>query len=458
MNIRTVHGPRDDEGSIAVMAIVIMVATSLVLAMLLVVERGMWASRRAGDSANALQVADAGINAAVQFIPTVPATQSAVGPVTATVGEGTYTYTATKVDDQTWNVSSTGRDRSGVERRVVAQAVAQPLFGRPIYIRSTAAMKAGSILDSYKDASNRCTGMGVMTVDSPGQLSFTGQGSGVAVTNCSEAYAADPKKWEWGVDGCDIPGDESQLGDPVPYKNDAGDNIIDKARCPPEPHNLPAAKGGTWGPAFGTKRVAPKLTPQPVAPPKSAQVYRPQSPDAIPGSTLECDALRPLESGKVYYYDQINLLHGCYIQNVPAGLTFSMKPTSLFANKIVIGKKQGSNDAVNAPRMPTCPDWISATESTAYCPLWASHLQLNIIGPGTLTFENSLRQFWGVINAPEGTVDNKAQQLEVWGASVSNSFTSGVQYKWHFDESLRHVIGTGRFGVDNWREEGTGTA
>lgn len=443
---------RSEDGSIAVMMIVVMVATSLVLAMLLVVERGMWASRRAGDSANALQVADAGVNAAVQFIPTVPATQSDIGPVTATVGDGTYTYSAKKLDDQTWNVSSVGTDRSGMERRVVAQAVAQPLFGRPIYIRATASMKAGNILDSYKDATSRCTGMGVLTVDSPGQLSFIGQGAGNI--NCSSALAANPSDWKWSIDGCDIPGDEAQVGDPVPYKNDNGEKIIDVARCPPEPKNLPA---GIVGEGFGTKRVSPRLTPQPVAPPKTTQVDFPSGTDPKPGSSFECTAANPLQSGKVYYYDTIYLRDGCYINGTPATLTFSTKPTSLFANNIELGKKQGTNEAVNAPRSPTCPMWSSTTVASGYCALWVSHLQLNIIGAGKVTFNNSLRYFWGVINAPDGTVVNDAQQLEAWGASVSNSLNSGVQFSWHFDENLRHVIGTGRFGVDNWREEGTAT-
>lgn len=440
-----------EDGSIAVMAIVIMVATSLVLAMLLVAERGMWASRRSGDSANALQVADAGVNAAIQFIPTVPALQTDIGPISATVGDGTYTYVAKKVNDQLWNVSSVGQDRSGMQRRVVAQAVAQPLFGRPIYIRATASMKAGNILDSYKDSTNRCTGFGVMTVDTPGQLTFTGQGTGNS--NCSSALAANPKDWKWSVDGCDIPGDESQLGDPVPYTNDAGTKIIDVARCPPEPKDLPA---GIVGEGFGTKRVAPKLSPQPVAPPKAGQVYSPSS-GAIPGTSFECTGTNPLESGKIYYYDTIYLRHGCYIANTPSTLTVTTKPTALYANNIELGKKQGSGEVVNAPRSPSCPNWDSTVVATAYCSLWVSHLQLNIIGAGKVTFNNSLRYFWGVINAPDGTVVNDAQQLEAWGASVSNSLNSGVQFSWHFDESLRHVIGTGRFGVDNWREEGTAT-
>lgn len=441
---------RDEEGSIAVMAIVIMVVTSLVLVMLQVAERGMAASRRSGDSANALQVADAGVNAAIQFIPTVPATQTSVGPITDSVGDGSFTYSATKVNDGLWNVSSLGTDRTGVQRRVLAQAVAEPLFGRPIYIRATATMKAGNILDSYKDATSRCTGLGVITVDTPGQLSFNGQGGGNI--NCSSALAANPNDWKWSVDGCDIPGDEAQLGDPVPYKNDAGENIIDVARCPPEPKNLPV---GISGEGFGTKRVAPKLNPQSVAPPKVSEVDFPST-GPRPGTSFECTAATPLVSGKTYYYDTIYLRHGCFIQNTPSALTFTTKPTALFANNIEVGKKQGTNEVVNAPRSPTCPAYNSTVVSTGYCSLWVSHLRLNVIGAGKVTFNNSLRYFWGVINAPDGQVVNDAQQLEAWGASVSNTLSSGVQFSWHFDESLRRIIGTGRFGVANWREEGTG--
>src|ERR687892_135126 len=98
MSTRPVLNPRhcgfaDDRGSVAVAMMIIMIVTILVAALLVTAEFGLRGSRRAGDSANALQLADAGINDATKAI-TVHTTSFTSSGSLGTAGS--YSYTATK--------------------------------------------------------------------------------------------------------------------------------------------------------------------------------------------------------------------------------------------------------------------------------------------------------------------------------------------------------------------------
>ena len=435
---------RDDTGSIALFMAVMMVATGLILITVFTVERGLAASRRSGDSASALQVADAGVNAAVQHIPNVPegdpAAPMSIGPFTGGVGEASYEWSASRVSPQLWNVVSTGTDTSGVKRRIRAQATALPLFGRPIHIRAAASLRAGNILDSYTDQNSRCTGAGIMTVDDPSVLTFIGNGGGN--TNCQKL--TNPS-WEWSIDGCDIPGDDAALSTPVPTKNGNGENIIDVARCP----NVP-----------NTKRVSPKLPMPTEGYPTTGTFFGNTS------TAITCDGVTTLPGGgtqltggRVYVASTLTLKDGCRITSPVA-----TKPVHIYASTIDIGAATGpSGNVINPPvagfkadaDSTTCVGWTTAAAVVpgGYCQGWPGQLFLHLVGNGQVTFQNKVRYFWGVISAPQGSLNLSAEQLEAWGAAVAGTLTGGVQFSWHFDESLKTIIGSGRFGVDNWREE-----
>lgn len=436
-----------EDGSIAMAVIVIMIATSLVFGVMAVVEKGLRTSRRAGDSANALQVADAGVNAAVQYIPTVPASTTNIGPIEATVGSGKFVYSAVKVDNQTWNVTSLGTDKAGLQRRITAQALAEPLFGRPIYIRATGNLQAGSIIDSYQSNTSRCTGQGVLTMDEPTLMRFTGVGGGNA--NCQRDLNP---SWSYSMDACEVPSDDADLGNPLPLSNNESPpkSLTGPARCPDPPLY---------------RRVAPKMTPQPVAAPKAWDF--PASGVDPSGRTFVCSPSSGsdpntdygmLKQGRTYYYSQVRLLDGCNLDDTSAAVGSGAKPVRIFSPNITLGVSSGgsSSNTVFAPRTPFCSAaWNSSSITTGYCSRWSSLLQLNLMGSGTVTFNNKMRYFWGVINAPNGSVAITPPTLVVWGASVSNNLTSSSQFTWHFDEWLRTEIGSGFFGVGNWREEGT---
>lgn len=433
--------------------IVVLVTTSLVFAMILMVDQGLRASRRAGDSANALQVADAGINAAVQLIPTVPQSSTSVGPEVGTLGGGTYRFSASKVSDQVWNVSSVGRDKAGLERRVVAQAVGEPLFARPLYIRASATFKSGMTLDSYsgpETAATRCTRLGILTVNQPETLDFGGNTG----PNCQAA--AYGSTWSYSIDGCEFPGDESDLAKPLPSKNDSAlkpkQDVIASSKCPPAPDS---------------RRTAPRITPLPVAEPT---LIKPGYTKVGNTSTpLTCDATRPLKWGTVYLASTLTMLSGCKLDISTGSPTRSQLlafPVLVYAYSIDIGVDSGtaSDNVINAPQASFCNgiDYSNPNASkfpvSGYCAQWVSLLRLNAIGStGTVTFRNKARFFWGVLNVPEGQINVTSEQLEVWGAGVGSTMATGSGFIWHYDDSLGRTVGSGRFLVANWREEGTAT-
>ena len=119
--MRTRLSRNGERGSIAITMIIMMVVSMLVLTLLTTVESGLRSSRRAGDSANALQVADAGVNDAVKAISAHTGSFSGSNNLGAA---GSYTYTVTKDDDDgVWHIDSLGVDATGVKRRILADAV-----------------------------------------------------------------------------------------------------------------------------------------------------------------------------------------------------------------------------------------------------------------------------------------------------------------------------------------------
>ena len=135
----------DERGSIVIALMIIFVATGLIVGTTLLVYNSMKTTRRLGDSANALQLADAAINDAVKDIPTVVG--SNLGPVTKSLGTaGSYTYSGT-LDNTTniWHVDAWGTDKGGVRRHLKAEAVPQPLFGNALFVDSALSLPAGVV-------------------------------------------------------------------------------------------------------------------------------------------------------------------------------------------------------------------------------------------------------------------------------------------------------------------------
>src|SRR5438128_5013312 len=131
---------RDENGSVAMVMIVMFVTSALIVTLLDVTLNSLSFSRRAGDSANALQLADAGINDAIRTLPNV--TTSTYSSAAVSLGKGTYQYTATlDPNGPVWHVRSVGTDHKGVQRKAAADASGEILYGNAFFVFSALQLK-----------------------------------------------------------------------------------------------------------------------------------------------------------------------------------------------------------------------------------------------------------------------------------------------------------------------------
>ncbi|HUR17402.1 MAG TPA: hypothetical protein VMZ51_00510 [Acidimicrobiales bacterium] len=452
---------RDERGSIPLFMVVMLIATALITATVVTVQADLKSSRRAGDSANALQVADAGINDAMQQAPTVPGSQTSFTRTVNLGTNGTYTYTATRdtVRRDLWHIDSVGTDLTQgarVKRRIKSDAVPTSLFNSPLFVNSTLNFSSGISLDSYShglDTSGMCTKKGIIGTNDPGGMTFGSSGQGQGVNNCQKLLGIDPA-WDYSMDGCTSFGDGSQALPPT-----------GTGKCPP---------GNTF-------RTPPrKFTPPQVCPPGSVTgtCYN-ATPADFTGSTLTCDPTKAattgsnsnvtsLVGGKTYYYSGgVTLLDGCRVTSPPissSGFGYDLnRPVSIYSSRVDIGNPNGQGGTINVPPAADATVCGSTAGSTVvdakanpayyYCPSWSGGLRIKIIGSGTANIRSSGTKFWGSVEAPAGTFSLNGSQIEVWGASVSNTGSSSAQFSWHFDDALA-TISAGQYSEATWREEG----
>lgn len=455
-------GHLDERGSIPIFMAVMLILTALVLVTVEAVDSDIRSSRRSGDSANALQVADAGINDAIQQASLVPKT-TLTFTRTGTLGNGTYVYTATRdpVRTSIWHVDSIGTDAAGVKRRVKAQGVPSSIFNSPLFVNAALTMKSGISLDSFASGTSypeMCTKKGIIGTNDPSGMDFTTTGSGLGVTNCQKRLGID-STWNFSMDGCTSFGDGSQNLPPM-----------GTGKCPPEPH---------------TFRTPPrKFTPPAVLPPGTI----PENPRVadFSGEELTCDPAKPasidpsptlakrnvhtLVGDKVYYYTtSVVLRNGCKVIS-PAtlgGFTDPERPVFIYSSgDVKIGEPTGTGGTINAPPTSTSVCGATATSTLVdaaspanpasyYCPLWSAGLRIRLLTGNTRSVEirSNGTKFWGAIEAPSGSFELNGSGIEVWGAAVANTGVSKAQFTWHFDEGLS-TITAGRYSSSAWREEG----
>lgn len=420
---------RSERGSIPITMGVTLVSGILVVAFLDVAHFGLKSSRRAGDSANALQLADAGVNAAVKRVST------AVGPtVTETIdlgNAGSYTYTA-NLDGatQVWHIVGTGVDKTGQKRRIKADAVGGSLFSNAFFVRANADLQSGVSIDSYvsgSSAANMCTRKGTIGTNNPGTMRFGNNGQGSGVRNCTQTVHG--VGWPHPTDGCVGYG---PVGTPMPPTG--------SGKCP----NGPTTYLDTPNP-WPVPRVDAPTGLSAVAPPV-------------------CDATHPIIGGQRYYWTSVTLKNGCYVdaRNGPAVIFTTGNITVGTTNGAVVNAPPPHspspvlNSAGLCPATPAGLQDVYNNPASYYCPGWASTLQIYVPTSHTpnVFFENHAK-FWGFIVAPDANMFTSHQgtpQVEIWGAFIASSATSAAQLTLHYDEGLG-AITTGRYELRNWREE-----
>jgi hypothetical protein len=410
--------------------IIMVVASTLALAMLTTAEAGLKSSRRSGDSANALQLADAGLNDAVRAVGATAQTSLSSGTVNLGAA-GSYSYSATLDPSATlWHISSTGLDPRGLKRTINADAAAESLFGSALFVQSNLSVPAGGTLDSFTNglsAQNMCTKHGVVGTNSGDQLTFGTNGS----TNCQDwAYNNNYKS---PVDGCISYAD---VNPPMP--------VTGNGKCP----------------SSNTKLMTPAFVPPQVV-----------SPGTAPTAPIACDGTTPPlaapADGSPYFWTSIVLRSGCRIDPTNGPVTIYT------AGVIDIGDANGASSTVNAPY--AINGNCGATTYTAglkdqnnnpssyYCPGWSGKLRLYMLSGSnnTVILRNHV-QFWGIIDAPSACLacigangNNGTPHSEVWGAILTATMNPAAQVNLHYDDALADIA-TGRFTVKNWREEKSG--
>lgn len=410
---------------------VMFVVTALVVAFLAMAQSGLKQARRGGDSANALQLADAGINDAIKQVSTQSG--STLSATTVNLGSaGSYTYQGTRDAYQNiWHLDSVGTDATGVRRHVKADATTQPLFGDALFTQSTLTMASGSSADSFRDgttAANMCTQHGIVGTNTPSQFTFNSNGQGQAISNCRGNV------WGYATDGCVSYGDGTQAL--PPYGTGA---------CPPPPYTSKAS------PALQLPTVnLPSVT-------KDQNPNNPSNPDV-------CDSTHAIKGGQIYLWTNVVLRQGCTVD------TTNGRAIIYTPGQVEIGDPKGNSGTINAPPLNTtiCGDTATSSLKDAwnnpasdYCPGWAANLQIYIqSGSGSkgMLFHNHA-QFWGVIEAPTTTVltdGSGSPHVDVFGSIVANSASPNAQFAFHYDDSLGDLTGTGRYSIANWREEPVG--
>jgi len=389
-----------ERGSVAMALIVIVVATVMVVALLVTTQIGLRSARRAGDSANALQLADAGINDAAKAI-TAHTGGFSGGSSLGTAGS--YAYTATK-DGAVWRLDATGTDASGVKRRVLADAVDQALFGHAFFALAASELKGTA--DSYTGPSNTCaTSPGMGVVGSNASITFTG---GTGASNCRGAFG-----WDYAADGCAFFGQSTIPPDAK------GNDPIGNGACPPAPDTA----------AYPDKYLPPSVTVPTGLTSEGAF--------SCTGGTI---------SSGTHLYSSITLSGDCRVGGSAAAAVLYV------TGPVTIGTDTGNcKSVVNRPPAATCT-------SGGYQSGWPAVLQINVAGNGTVTFANHA-VFWGVINAPNSVVTANGggtPQVEIFGSVLANSAGAAAQFQFHYDQALRSSLTTGQYRVTNWREEASG--
>jgi Tfp pilus assembly protein PilX len=370
-----------EEGSVVMAVLVGVVATLLIIALLATTEIGLRASRRSGDSANALQLADAGINDAAKAV-TAHTTDFTGNSSLGTAGS--YTYSATKDPSNVlvWHLDATGTDATGARRRIKADAIDQPIFGNAFFALTSASIKGTA--DSYTDQDHTCNNPGSGVIGSNGTITFTG-----GYTNCGRNYPAD---------GCIFYGQTT-----IP------NGATGAGACPPT----------------NTTTTMQKFIPPPVTVPSGLTSE----------GAFTCSATVPIPSG-THLYTNLILSDGCQVAG--AG------PAVLYATvSVTVGTLSGNcKSVINAPSGPcTSPpdDWyrsgwparlqINVANGDV---LFANHANfwgvINAPNSTVKTDGNGTPQVEVFGSVVAGSVDTAAQFNFHYDKSLSQQLTTG-QYQ-----------------------------
>lgn len=159
---------RDDDGSIILSFLAIVVLSGLLIAVAATVLSGQRQTRFDRSFEQALLVAESGQSQMVSLIQSNPAGTS-FPALTGSMSEGSYSVTATKTGPR-WTVRSVGTDRAGEVRTVESEVLVRPLFGLAAFGKTEVTFRGGNGADSFDSAlgTDICQGTSSTIFASPG--------------------------------------------------------------------------------------------------------------------------------------------------------------------------------------------------------------------------------------------------------------------------------------------------
>jgi hypothetical protein len=404
----------NDEGSILLAVLITMICTGLILAVVVSTDAGMKQSDRAGDSANALQLADAGVNEAVKRAATEPITVTSFSDTKTLTGAGSYVFTATRdsASPTNWHIYAEGTDSTGEKRKIRAQATPEPIFANALFGAASLTLASGVSVDSYASATARCTGKGFAGSNNATGWDQGGNGGGGGVINCQHDPSGDGAGYPY--DGCISYGDGVAAEAP---------DIPAGANCPP-----------------GNIRKDSNPFPMPIVQPTGTFVSQ-------PAGTCNTGDNQTIAAG-TYRWTSLTLRHGCQVTGGTAIIYVS--------GAVQIGSN-GSNDRINAPAGCTGSNQNEMPNgASCWTPRRPATLQIwaTTGSSGTFCYDGNNTAVWATMVGPTRTFSKcggGGSHLEIWGAMLFNSISTSAQFALHYDESLTD-ISSGRYVTRNWRE------
>ena len=452
------HIPRrDDRGSIPLAMLASFVVGALVITLFTATQAGQLSARFDRNFTGALYGADAGVQEAafrLNAVPPKPTVTTLVGPP-RTIGEATYSWTATRVGvgSRFWNVESES-SVGGVRRRVEAVITERRRFFAALAAEKSLTFGGNNVVDSYNSsASPAWPGTSQGLVATNGSVTISGGGSGGGgSTQIDEVhlynYAANPEP----PDRCSPVSAayclaRKKFAEPINLAQRLG---------PLNDALAPSAR--PYGPAGLTPTPCPAgPLPNFVA---SSNVAAYGGPGRL--NALGKDPARP---GEFYYYcfNNVTFDVNTLLGSSPDGVAPSAaNPVLIYATgRVTFGTSGGGTanttytNCGTPNSSPAAPCVGTGSISSRTAPVSAA-LQILTSKSGGSSGSPDVRLFGNTktaaaVYAPLGFCGG-GSNVEFFGSLICNELDNVGNWSFHYDEALTS-LGDREFGIARWREK-----
>jgi hypothetical protein len=450
-----------EEGSLPLALLATIVVAGMIGVIMTRMVAGENAVRFDRDFAEALQVADVGINRGLFALNEGQIPPAPGAPSTAQVDGITYEWHGTEIEPRFWQVVSESETAAGVSRRLVAIVEDQPLFFPGAFGDKLVALNGTSTeIDSYNSGS--CT----TPADACewGTDPDFGTGNGSLGTNEDFDFSGNTSIRPGGAflyDWADNPGTGITTDDPfgdrcdgnpctteyvttLPDKLEYASNdrmafITEKFAAGEACDGASDRQMGEW--SLGAKNTTTTI-----------QSYHTATGGT--GDPANNDPTDP-DFGNFYCADSLDVLGDLEL----ADTVTADNPMVIFVkDHFTIPNPQTYVACHNADATATCPKTEADDASTRSVRPIASRLQIYVAGipsRGTTAGDISLKastKFAGVVYAPVSRCGGSGgAEADVYGAIICGTMDNVGNWDFHYDDALG-TAGSGVFSVASWQE------